>query len=322
LEEQKREMAASSSTSAEGNTTVSTDLNKVFDDKYTEFGAKLTGVLPELASSIQGALALNASDRVTQFMAQVAPHCSPTRDGKENPGTLLPGVTLTDALWTSLGEKSQSAIQEYLTVLGMCAMYINVGPEGTQSAWSESLLGDMKEKLGGIDFASISSKIAGLVGNFSPDKLPKLPERFMKGHLAKLAEELVREFKPEDFGLSAEELGAAGADPMKAFSFLTDIYTKKPDFIQKAMVRIASRLQEKVRRGEIRPEQIAAEAEELIKEFSGNSSFVEMMENIRGAFGMEDPDLARQVGRDGDARRNMVRERLRKKMDAKKAGKK
>jgi hypothetical protein len=88
------------------------------------------------------------------------------------------------------------------------------------------------------------------------------------------------------------------------------------------MVRIASRLQEKVRRGEIRPEQIAAEAEELIKEFSGNGSFVEMMESIRGAFGMEDPDLARQVGRDGDARRNMVRERLRKKMEAKKAGKK
>jgi len=37
---------------------------------------------------------------------------------------------------------------------------------------------------------------------------------------------------------------------------------------------------------------------------------------------MEDPDLAREVGRDGDARRNIVKERLRKKMEAKKAGKK
>lgn len=315
-------MSSSAATSSSTESAAPTDLSKVFYDKYTEFCEKLGGVLPELASAIHGAASLNSQERISQFLAQVAPQCSPTRDAKQNPGTILPGVIMTDALWASLGEKSQSAIQEYLTVLSMCALYMNAGAGGAEAAWSETLFGDMKEKLGNIDFDSISKKISGLMGNFSPDKMPKLPERFLKGHLAKLAEELVREFKPEDFGLSVEELATAGTDPMKAFSFLTEIYTKKPDFIQKAMVRIASRLQEKVRRGEIRPEQIAAEAEELIKEFSGNGSFVEMMEGIRGAFGMEDPDLARQVGRDGDARRNMVRERLRKKMEAKKSGKK
>ena len=47
-----------------------------------------------------------------------------------------------------------------------------------------------------------------------------------------------------------------------------------------------------------------------------------MMESFRSTFGMDDPDLAREAGRDGDARRNLVKERLRKKMDAKKSGKK
>jgi hypothetical protein len=294
-------------------------MRSVFNDKYTEFCDKLVGVLPELVAVIQVAKALPAQERVTQFHTQVAPQCSPTRDGKVNPCFILPGVAVSNSLWDSLGEKSQTAIQEYLTLLTMCSLYENAG---AAEAWTENLLGDMKEKLGNLDFEGMSKKFAGLLGNLSPDKLPKLPERFLKGHLAKLAEELVREFKPEDFGLDVEQLASAGSDPMKAFSFLTEIYTKKPDFIQKAMVRIANRLQEKVRRGEIRPEQIAAEAEELIKEFSGNGAFVEMMESIRGAFGMEDMDLARQAGREGDARRNLVRDRLRKKMEAKKAGKK
>ena len=78
-----------------------------------------------------------------------------------------------------------------------------------------------------------------------------------------------------------------------------------------------------IARGEIRPDQIKLEAEELIKEFSGNGAFVEMIEAMRNTFGaMDDPDLARDMGRDGDARRNLVKERLRKKMEAKKAGKK
>ena len=103
---------------------------------------------------------------------------------------------------------------------------------------------------------------------------------------------------------------------------LTDVDTKKPEVLQKAIQRSASRRQEKVRRGELRPEQIAAQAEELIKEFSGNSSFVELMESFRSTFGMEDPDLAREAGRDDKARLSLVKDRLRKKLEARKGGKK
>lgn len=306
---------------------MSSDLQDVFQQKYTEFCEKLSQILPELSSEITAARTLSESDRVKKFVEDVLPHCAPTRDSTENPGLVLPGVTISDTLWTALSDGTHKAIQEYLTLLSMCCLYTGAKSSFDLSGnptkeWTETFLNHWRDKMGNMDFENISKKIAEMMGGMSPDQMPKLPERFLKGHLAKLAEELVREFKPEDFGLSADELKACDEDPAKAFTLLTDIYTKKPEVLQKAITRIASRLQEKVKRGEIRPDQIAAEAEELIKEFSGNGAFVQMMESFRSVFGMEDPDLAREVGRDGDARRNIVKERLRKKMEARKAAKK
>ncbi len=299
------------------------DLRTVFSQKYTEFAEDLRGALPELEAQIVTALALDNEARLKGFTETVLPTCTPTRDAKSCPGTVLPGVTITNELWSTLSAGSQKAIQEHLTVLSFCTLYDGAkgGFDGA-GGMAEEFLKSWREKMDSVDFDGMSKKISELLKGLGPDKLPKLPERLLKGHLAKLAEELVREFKPEDFGLSTEELSACDTDPMKAFTLLTEIYTKKPEVLQKAIQRIATRLQDKVRRGEIRPDQIAAEAEELIKEFSGNSSFVELMESFRSTFGMEDPDLAREVGRDGDARRNIVKERLRKKMEARKGGKK
>ena len=58
-----------------------------------------------------------------------------------------------------------------------------------------------------------------------------------------------------------------------------------------------------------------------MKEFAGNSSFVDMMDGIKGAFGFQDMDLARQAGREGSARLSMVKERLKKKASEKEAKK-
>jgi hypothetical protein len=303
-------------------------LNSIFDAKYFEFAMDLRGALPELANDIQGALGIMQDERRKAFVDSVLPTCSPMRDQTKNPGTVLPGVTITDELWAQLSEKSQKAIQEYLTLLMFCCMYEGIHQPfadlsgNDMRQWSEEFLKTWREKMSSMDFSGLSSKIAEMMKNFGPDLLPKIPEKLLKGHLAKLAEELVREFKPEDFGLSAEELAACDSDPSKSFQLLTDIYTKKPEVLQKAIQRIANRLQEKIKRGELRPEQIAAEAEELMKQFSENGAFVDMLGQFKNLFGMEDMDLARQAGREGDARRNIVKERLRKKLEAKRGGKK
>jgi hypothetical protein len=300
----------------------SNPLSSMFQERYEEFASDLKGALPELETEIRAAVLLTPEERLAKFVADVLPHCDPSHE-ETFPVPVLPGVSITKELWDSLGDKSKKAIQEYIRILAFCCMY-EASKDGTGAMpklkeWSEAFMGQWKEKLSSIDFESMSKKLSSILGGLSPDKLPKLPERLLKGQLAKLAEELVREFKPEDFGLSEEELRACDKDPSKAFELLTEIYTKKPEVLQGAIQRIAKRLQEKVRRGELRPEQIAAEAEECLKEFTENGAFRDLMKNFKDMFGMEDPDLARAAGQPEKARLGMVRDRLRKKLEAKKA---
>ena len=303
------------------------DLRTIFDQKYEEFTADLLGALPELSAAIQSAQALSKDERFGQFVEGVLPHAGPGRDGAHNPGTVLPGVTIPDTLWDALSDGSKKAIQEYLTLLTFCALTsgakhsMDLSGNPTR-AWMDDFMKSWKDKIDSVDFESMSKKLADMMGGMNPDKFPKIPERLLKGHLAKLAEELVKEFKPEDFGLDTDELKSVDNDPGRAFQLLSEIYTKRPEVLQKAIQRVASRLQDMIKRGKIRPDQIAAEAEELMKEFTGNTAFVEMMESFRSTFGMEDPDLAREAGQEGTARRNIVKDRLRKKLEAKQAAKK
>jgi hypothetical protein len=102
-------------------------------------------------------------------------------------------------------------------------------------------------------------------------------------------------------------------NPSRAFDILFQVFTNNPTIIQKTVQRIGKRLQQKIASGAIRPQEIAREAEELMKEFASNPSFVEMMEGIKSAFGFEDMGLARAAGRESSARLAMVKERLRKK---------
>ena len=163
----------------------------------------------------------------------------------------------------------------------------------------------------------------GLEGMFA-NGFPKLPERFLKGHLARLSQEIVKDITPGDLGISPEMIKECEKDPSRAFTLLFSTFSNNPDIIQKTIARIGNRLQHKVQTGVIRPQEIAREAEELMKEFAGNDTFVEMMNGIKSAFGMEDMDMARKAGKEGTARMSIARDRLRKKLDKKKeaAGKK
>ena len=307
----------------------------LFTKQFKEFADDLVSALPELKQPIQTALALSPALQKSKFMEDVLPNCLPGRDMTKCPGTVLPGVTIPETLWRDVGVTSQKAIHEHLSLLSFCAVYNGTAkPQvdasgnptfdwssflGSGDAMSDEFLKTMRESIGGMDFEAMSKKLAGLFQNLGPDSLPKIPERLLKGHLGRFVEELIKEFKPEDFGISEEELKQYDADPMKAFHLLTEIYTNRPNVLQNTIKRIASRLQEKIRRGELRPEQIALEAEEMMKEFSENGAFVELMKSFKGMFGMEDPEVARKAGNSQSARGALVRERLRKKMEAKRA---
>jgi hypothetical protein len=292
------------------------NVEAMFLTKYNEFCEELKTAYPEGVPVIALAQALTDAEKKERFIKYVVPKITaPKRNPKHNPGCVLPGVIIADDKWFEFSVNTRKAIQEHLTILTFCATF---GAEGMNMKWAEEALNQMKEKLNSADFKSFSDKIVELMKS---GEFYSIPERLMKGQIAKLAEELVKEFRPEDFGLSAEELERAGNDPTQAFGLLSQIYTRNPANLQNVMKRIAKRLQEKVQRGELRPQEIASEAEELIKEFTENPAMKDLMESFKSMFGFEDPEAARAVGRDGNSRLAIARNRLRKRMNEKKSGK-
>lgn len=297
-------------------------LKSVFDTKYTEFCTDLEGACPELKQQIASAVSLDSETRWKRFMEEVK--VTPQRDPNACPGCVLPGVVIPETVWAELTPSSRKAIQEYLTLMSLCSLYettANVMDISGQADFIKGFLNQMKEKLAGADFKKLSEKFAEVFGAAGAGgSLPNLPQRFLNGKIAKLAEELVHEFRAEDFGLTQEQLLACERDPTQAFSLLMEAYTGHPEVLQNAMKKIANRMQQKIQRGELRPQDLAAEAEELIKECTDNPAFKEMLESMRSVFGFEDMDMARAQGREGSARLSLVRNRLRAKLEKKKAG--
>jgi len=310
---------------------VVTESPSVFQTKYDEFAKELLETFPEQGVAIAAAVALTPAERLVRFQTDVKVH----EDEAVNPGFLLPGVVLTDDVWASLSEANRKVLRDYVRLLSMCCFLEGFGSEGKDKdgkeskgtpAWMDKVMGDWKSKLSSMDFDGLLKKCAGLFGSKDTSgnstggfKLPKLPEKFLKGQLAKLAEEIVKDIKAEDLGLTPEMMAECEASPSRAFELLLQVMTKNPGILQSTIKKIGKRLQQKIQSGSIRPQEIAKEAEELMKEFSENTEFVGMMDSFKSAFGFEDMDVARKTGNEGSARLSLVKERLRKKLAAKEA---
>lgn len=319
----------------------------VFQTKYNDFVEDLLGALPEYTQQIQIAKALNEKDKLNRFQNEVKVGntlAGDSEDFNKNPVSVLPGVTISDSIWGSLSENTKKAIWEHLRILSICCFMEAGFAEGSKPEWMDDAMNEMKKKLEGVDFQNIikkfmtffkpgendskaeggDSKPEGVPAGFEKlfeSGFPKIPEKFLKGHMAKLAQEIVKDITPEDLGISPEMVSECEKNPSRAFDILFQVFGSNPGNIQKIIQRIGKRLQQKIASGSIRPQEIAREAEELMKEFAENSSFVDMMEGIKGAFGFEDMDLARKAGREGSARLSMVKDRLRKKASEKEAKK-
>jgi hypothetical protein len=319
----------------------------VFQTKYNEFVEDLLGALPEYTSQIQAARELDMVTRLNRFQEEVKvgnTFGGDTDDFNKNPEFVLPGVKISDSVWQSLSDNTQKAIWEYVRILSICCFMEAGFSEGSKPAWMDEAMNDMKTKLESADFQNIIKKFMTFLkpsdnSNTDADNketsgsipagfeklfengFPKIPEKFLKGHMAKLAQEIVKDITPQDLGISEEMVAECEKNPSRAFDILFQVFGNNPGVIQKTIQKIGKRLQQKIMSGAIRPQEIAREAEELMKEFASNSSFVEMMDGIKSAFGFEDINLARQAGKESSARLSLARERLRKKASEKEARK-
>ena len=290
-------------------------MENTFYSKYDEFCVDLEGACPELKDKILKARNLPKESLIDEYAKVFA-----ARQKDKTIHNVLPGVVIPESLWSSLSDNSKKAIEEYNSILDLCSIYHSGDVNGISQEWVNKIMGEWQSKMENIDFNKISSKFFDLFGK-SKDGMPPLPEKFLKGHMAKLAEDLIKEFNPEEFGFSKEDLEECEKNPAKSFEILMNISTKNPSLIQNALKKIGKRLQEKIQSGQIKPQELAAEAEELMKEFQSNPAFVEILEGFRSAFNFEDMDLARASGNEGSARLSLVKQRLKKKLEAKKAKK-
>jgi len=290
-------------------------MEDTFYSKYNEFCVDLEGACPELKSEIQLAKNLSNEEKITEYTTVFK-----TRRQNKDEHLVLPGVVISNTVWNALSKKSQDAIEQYNSILDLCIIYKTGDTEGVSQEWVDSIMREWRSKMEKIDFTKLSSRFFEIFGKNS-DSLPPIPEKFLKGHMARLAEDLVKEFNPEDFGFTNEDLEECEKNPTRSFEILMRISSRDPTMIQKALQKISKRLQEKIQRGVIRPQDLAAEAEELMKEFQTNPAFVEIMETFRSAFNFEDMDLARATGNEGSARLSLIKQRLKKKLEAKKANK-
>ena len=312
-----------------------------FSATYVQFVTELLETFPEYAN------ALNAAKEDPKarenFLAVWKTHTNNIAVQNSSIFTdagleLVPGFAMTAKLWSELSDNSRNAIWRYLTSLLLIAAAFDGGAK-TDGIWDisgfehdmEEMMKRLKagedhgmkdifEKLSklaeGLGMKDISGAFDGL-GGTGPDGKPKFknPEKHFKGHIAKIAEEIVSEFNPEDFGLSPEILNSN--DPTQIFSFLQEIFTQKPDLLIGIAQRIAKKIQAKFQRGDFNRDELIREAEELMKEFSDNEAFSGLFEQL----GEMLKGGEKESGNEGSARRREVQERLKKKA-AEKAAKK
>lgn len=299
-----------------------------FHTTYAQFVDELKSTFPEYSAPLE--LASKQENAKEIFLASWKDNTTHVANQdasifKGNGVELVPGLFMTDKLWSELSEGTQHAIWKYLSTLLLLAA--GDGKEGLM--WDLSgFAADMEKMMEMLKTGEGDGAMSDLFGNLKKmaetfgmkdlgdaAKNFKIPEKLYKGHIAKIAEELVREFKPEDFGITPEMLTAS--DPAQIFAFLQDILTKKPDLVMVSAQKIAKKIQQKFERGEIRREDIIREAEELMEEFQEN----EMFSSLFGSLGDMLKQSEKASGNEGSSRRREVQERLRKKAAEKEARK-
>lgn len=270
---------------------------------------------------------------------------------------IAPGVMMTKGLWKDAGKPTKKAIWDFLSSLVLLASYekrhsgntVEGGGESSSNSSStegsseepdfskffdisgadadlRKMFKDLGSQFSGQSFSSFFDGIKeaaetmkeqfGAAMGVSGEKLP-IPEKMFKGHIAKIAEDLAREFKPEDFGLSPEML--EGGDSAATFEYLQTIFTKNPELLMRGAKKIASRIQDKLKNGSVTREQLIAEAEELMQSFKDNPMFKQVFEQLNAGLRGAGEGFGMGGGNEPSERRKAAVDRLRAKLAAKQA---
>lgn len=253
-------------------------------------------------------------------------------------GFLIGAVRLTPDVWSELSEATQKAIWKYLRTLTLeAAMEVSLESLDTETmqklmdilmaerveadpaaATSELLeesanhMTPLLEKLKGLMGSTGFIDLSGLAGFSMPD----IPEHLRNGRIAKLAEEMAKQFDPREFGIDPALL--RGDNVEEILKRLMDLYQRDPTLMIGGAKRMAERIKKQILGGSLNREELISEAKEFIALFHDHPMFKDVMGKVSGLEGLT--SMFGSSGSDSGGapsdRRRAVQERLRKKMAA------
>jgi len=261
----------------------------------------------------------------------------------ERKGFIVGAVRLTPAIWSEISENTRAAIWKYLRTLTLESV-LEPGASGAEPL--KGLDTETTQKLMNILTASLDAdeataeifeesmnhmkplleKLKGMLGSLpagfmdaSGFAMPEIPERLRNGRIAKMAEEMAKQFDPSDFGIDPALL--TGDNVEEIFKRLAELYQRDPTCLIAGAKRMADRIKTQIMGGSLNRDELVAEAQEFIEIFKEHPMFKEIMSKVNGLVGPG--GIAEMFGSSSNAgapseRRRAVQERLRKKMAARK----
>ena len=268
------------------------------------FCEELLMTFPELATHISRAATVSPAQYWKSWIGSLDILLTKSTDGlmKDRKGFLIGAVRLTPAVWSEISEKTQAAIWKYLRTLTlesvmetgidslgaevtqklmniMTAERLESDPEAASSEMFEESMKHMKP---------LMEKLKGLLGeNFmdvSGFTMPEIPERLRKGRIAKMAEDMAKQFDPADFGIDPALL--TGDNVEEILKRLAELYQRDPTLLISGAKRVADRIKKQIQGGSLNRDDLVAEAKEFIEIFKEHPMFKEMMGKVAGMGGL------------------------------------
>jgi hypothetical protein len=324
-----------------------------FASTLKAFCDELRLTFPELQTPIDRALTITPAMYWKSWSANLSVllECDFAALQAKSRGFILGAVRITDTLWGELSGQTQHAIWKYLRTLLLEASMelpneamtpemaqgvldilqqerVKSGEEPDEDEVREATrvleesmkhMNPLMERMQGILGGIFGSTDGSGAASFS---MPEIPDHLRNGKIAKLAEELSKQFNPTDFGIDPKLL--EGNSVEEVLQRLMDLYRNNPDLLINGAKRVAERMKKQVLSGTLKQEELIAEAKEYVALFKDHPQFKEAFSKFETLFGEDGIGSMFQSQSSGapSERLRAAQERLRRKRDARAAGKK
>jgi hypothetical protein len=311
-----------------------------FSKTLASFCAEMRLTFPELGAQIDRVTMLTAEQFWRSWQSNL--NILVERDFKklndERRGILVVPLLMTPTLWSEISEATQGAIWRYLrTLILEAALELNMETiDNEKTAHLMAILSEERLEAGGKEAEAetaellenaashlkpLFERLKGFMGSaadlsgLADIPMPEIPERLRTGRIARLAEEMAKQFKPEEFGIDPKLL--EGDNVEEILKRLAELYQRDPTLLMTGARRVAERIKKQIMGGSLNRDDLIAEAKEYVELFKNHPLFKEAIDKFQGL-----GDLSEMFGGGGSSapseRLRAVQERLRRKMAARK----